>query len=72
MLTTEKSTLNFTQIPVAYASCPECAALAVYWPDADSEGRWLVWQHVSGCQVTSAAVAAGRAMVEERREEATA
>ena len=48
-------------------NCPECAALAVYWPDADSAGRWLVWQHVSGCPVTSAAVQLGREQVEEAR-----
>ena len=52
--------------------CAECAELAVYWPDADSAGRWLVWQHVSGCAVTGVAVAAGRAMVEAICEEATA
>ena len=53
------------QLPPEY--CLECAELAVYWPDADSAGRWLVWQHVSGCVVTSAAVKIGRAQVEEAR-----
>ena len=47
--------------------CEECADLAVYWPDADSAGRWLVWQHVSGCPVTSAAVQLGREQVEEMK-----
>ena len=68
MLTTEKNILNFTQIPVAYANCVECADLARYWPDADSAGRWLVWQHVSGCPVTGAACERGREQIEEVKE----